>query len=79
MPPEAVTELDIEFFRPLAALRGAPLYDRRGPGGRAGLATAVRTGGCALFPSHADDDVIFFGALAAQCVDRGSRCRWRIS
>lgn len=31
-----------------------------------------------LFPSHADDDVIFFGALAAQCVDRGSRCRWRI-
>ena len=24
-----------------------------------------------LFPSHADDDVIFFGALAAQCVDRG--------
>lgn len=24
-----------------------------------------------LLPAHADDDVIFFGALAAQCVDRG--------
>ena len=69
--PEAVTELDIEFsgLSPLCEVR---LFTT----GAAPADVQVWQPPCEqadvlLFPSHADDDVIFFGALAAQCVDRG--------
>ena len=69
--PEAVTELDIEFsgLSPLCEVR---LFTT----GAAPEDVQVWQPPCEqadvlLFPSHADDDVIFFGALAAQCVDRG--------
>ena len=69
--PEAVTELEIEFsgLSPLCEVR---LFTT----GAAPADVQVWQPPCEqadvlLFPSHADDDVIFFGALAAQCVDRG--------
>ena len=66
-----MTELDIEFsgLSPLCEVR---LFTT----GAAPADVQVWQPPCEqadvlLFPSHADDDVIFFGALAAQCVDRG--------
>lgn len=66
-----MTELDIEFsgLSPLCEVR---LFTT----GAAPVDVQVWQPPCEqadvlLFPSHADDDVIFFGALAAQCVDRG--------
>lgn len=69
--PEAVTELDIEFSG-LSPLCEVCLFTT----GAAPADVQVWQPPCEqadvlLFPSHADDDVIFFGALAAQCVDRG--------
>ena len=69
--PGAVTEMDIAFggLSPLCEVR---LFTT----GAAPEDVQVWQPPCEqadvlLFPSHADDDVVFFGALAAQCTDRG--------
>lgn len=71
--PEPVTELDI-VFSGLSRLCEVRLFTQ----GTAPADVQVWLPPCEqadvlLFPTHADDDVIFFGALAAQCVDRGLR------
>ena len=69
--PETVTELELEFSG-LSQLCEVRVFTA----GAAPDDVQVWQPPCEqadvlLFPSHADDDVIFFGALAAQCVDRG--------
>ncbi|MBQ3275608.1 MAG: PIG-L family deacetylase, partial [Oscillospiraceae bacterium] len=69
--PHPVNQADIVFngFSPLCELEA--YTDGSAPPGTQEWLPPCDKADVLVFPSHADDDVIFFGALMADCVDRG--------
>ena len=71
--PEAVTELDIAFSGESILCKVRLFTAGAAPENVQVWQMPCEQADVLFFPSHADDDVIFFGPLIAQCADRGLR------
>ena len=73
--PEAVTELDIAFTGESLLCKVRLFTAGAAPENVQVWQMPCEQADVLFFPSHADDDVIFFGPLIAQCADRGLRAQ----